>query len=392
MSPRTASTGAGAAAIAAAAGAAGAVGAIALERAARRRRELRALDPTAGYDHPADEVLTVSASDGVALHVEVNVPPGGAQPGRPTIILAHGFTLSLDSWVFQRRALTEAGYRVVAWDQRGHGQSGRSDDEHATITQLGEDLAAVIAAAAPTGDLVLVGHSMGGMTVMALAHYHPDVVRERVLAVGLLATSAGGTGLTNLDFGPAIGHMLGRVGPGVLQRLDPHSVVLHRIRFLGRTIEDALVARYSFDSPVSHNLVRFCGDMIFGTSFATMSQFLNAIEELDESEALEVLHGIETLVMNGRGDLLTPPEHSDDLVRRIPGAEHVLVENCGHLIMLEHPELVCEQLLLLIQRGLRARAAHPQGTALSGRPGVRRTLTDLARQRRVRRARAAAAS
>jgi hypothetical protein len=86
-------------------------------------------------------------------------------------------------------------------------------------------------------------------------------------------------------------------------------------------------------------------------------------------------------VINGVQDMLTPPEHSEEIVKLIPGAEHILVNDAGHLIMLEHGGVVSEQLLALIGRAERAAAAHLDQR---GRPRVRRTITDLAMRRRVK--------
>ena len=119
----------------------------------------------------------------------------------PTVVFSHGYTLSLRSWVFQRRALTAAGYRVVVWDQRGHGRSGTGSKESANIDQLGRDLARVIAEAAPEGPLVLVGHSMGGMTMMSLAVDHHALIRERVVAAAFIATSPGSLDEVSWGFG-----------------------------------------------------------------------------------------------------------------------------------------------------------------------------------------------
>ena len=75
---------------------------------------------------------------------------------------------------------------MVFWDQRSHGRSGRSDLTHATIDQLGDDLLAVLeATTAPGRPVVLVGHSMGGMTIMALADRHPELFGDRVVGVAL---------------------------------------------------------------------------------------------------------------------------------------------------------------------------------------------------------------
>jgi hypothetical protein len=92
---------------------------------------------------------------------------------------------------------------------------------------------------------------------------------------------------------------------------------------------------------------------------------------------------VETLVLNGREDLLTPPDHSEAIVGLVPGAEHVIIEEAGHIIMLEHPEVVTEQLLELIERGMRAVA---EAIAVDSKPRVKRTVTDLAHRRRVAKA------
>jgi pimeloyl-ACP methyl ester carboxylesterase len=346
-----------------------------------------------GYTHAADTELSVVTEDGIALHVEVdegsvaaNARRRRSDPPRPTVVLSHGYTLSLRSWVLQRRALVNAGYRVVLWDQRSHGRSDVAPAESCTVDRIGADLAAVIARTCPDGPVVLVGHSMGGMTMMSLAGQHPDLIRSRVLAAAFVATSAGGRGMTTLGFGPLLGRAIGRVGPGVLTRLGRHQGWLDRFRRVGRDVEEVVVGRYSFDSQVSDDLVRFVGDMIFGTPLEVMAAFMPHIDRLDELEHLDAFQGIEVLVMNGEGDMLTPPSHSEDIVRRIPGAEHVVVEHAGHLIMLEHPELVTQQLLMLIDR---AERAHAEGIAMTRKPRVRRMITELAPRRRSSRSRSA---
>ena len=370
---------------AAAAAAAGAAAAgVAADRAAVARRRLGALDPDHGFGHVADAELKVIATDGLNLHVEVDTPDD-LDPTLPTIVLSHGFTLSLRGWVLQRRAFVQAGYRVVLWDQRSHGKSEMSDLEHSTIEQLAHDLRAVIDATCPEGPLVLVGHSMGGMTTMALARHHADLVRERVMAVAFMSTSAGGDGLTDLGMGPLVGRAIGQAGPRVLSRLAPHQKWLAPVRRFGRNIEDAIVDRFSFDSPVSESTVRFAADLILATPFEVMAAFLPAIGAHDEFDSLAALVDKEVLVVNGAGDLLTPVVHSEEIVERLPGAEHVIVQDSGHLIMLEHPEIVTAQVLALIHR---AEADAAAGVGASARPRVRRTVIDIAKGRLVRRAQA----
>ncbi|HEV7173128.1 alpha/beta hydrolase [Pedococcus sp.] len=369
----------------AAAGAAAAVGVAAGRATKDRHARLAVLAPAGSYAHTPDKEFAVIADDGVPLHVEADEPAADtASPDRPTVVFSHGYTLSLKSWVLQRKALVEAGYRVVLWDQRSHGQSERAPAESCTIDQLGADLHRVIEEAAPEGPLVLVGHSMGGMTMMSLAHQFPEVVRDRVVAAAFVATSAGGQNMMNLGFGQLVGRLLGRLGPRFLARLGSRQQLVNTARRLGRDVEDLIVEHYSFASAVSQQTVRYTGDMIMGTPLQVMADFLPSINLHDKRDALEKFHGVETLVVNGMQDLLTPPDHSDAIVRLVPGAEHLVVEDAGHIIMLEHPDVLNEQLLALVERGMRAAQ---EGVAVALKPRVRRTITDVAKRRRVAKAR-----
>ena len=108
-----------------------------------------------------------------------------------TVVFSHGFTARLAEWELQRAALRDRA-RLVLWDQRGHGRSGWTPLTDATIDRTGRDLGEVLDAVAPTGPVVLAGHSMGGMSVLALARQRPELFGDRVVGVFLLATSAGG--------------------------------------------------------------------------------------------------------------------------------------------------------------------------------------------------------
>ena len=231
--------------------------------------------------------------------------------------------------------------------------------------------------------VVLVGHSMGGMTIMSYAGQHRDVVRDRVLAVALVSTSPGGDEMTEFGLGTTAGRVVGSFGPTVLTRLSRHAGPIGALRKMGKGVQDAAVQRWAFDSPVSTDLVQLVGDMIFGTSFDVMAAFLPDMDALDISGELTALVGVETLVINGDGDLITPPSHSEEIVRRIPGAEHVVVEDAGHILQLEHPQVVTQQLLMLIGRAQRAVA---EGLPVSDKPRVRRTVQDISKKRRVARA------
>jgi pimeloyl-ACP methyl ester carboxylesterase len=357
------------------------------ERVRRVGTGLRSSQGPRSWTHQPTESLTVTTEDGVHLHVEIDAPENASRGRRhpagrtPTVVLVHGFALTMECWVLQRRALVHEGFRVVAYDQRGHGRSGQPDLDSCTIDQLGRDLETVLAATCPSGPVVLIGHSMGGMTVMSFAGQHPEVVRERVLAVGLVSTSPGGHEVTQFGLGALAGRVVGSLGPGVLTRLSRHAGPINAIRRMGKTVQDAVVARWAFDSPVSPQLVDHVAEMIFGTSFDVMAAFLPDIDALDLAPHIVSLTGVETLVLNGAGDLITPASHSEAIVRILPGAEHVVVEDAGHILMLEHDELVTQQLLMLIGRAQRAVA---EGVPVASKPRVRRTIRDISRRRRGR--------
>jgi pimeloyl-ACP methyl ester carboxylesterase len=346
-----------------------------------------------GYGTVHSAPIRVEADDGTLLHVEVDEldpPPAPAPSGRPrgraapasppplTIVFSHGYALSLDSWHYQRKAL-RGRYRMVFWDQRGHGRSATGPAGSATIDQIGRDLARVVAAVASEDPLVLVGHSMGGMTVMSLAEQDPALFRARVLGVALLSTSAGGLGA--IDFGmPRIGPLVQRIAPGAVKALTLTPTLVERGRRIGSDLEALLVRRYSYASPVPAALVRFTADMIASTRLEVISDFLPTFSTHDKLAALAALEGRDVLVLVGDDDLLTPVAHSEEIVRRIPGAEHVVVRHAGHLVMLEHPEVVTMHLLDLVERATRERDT--TSAERQRLPLVRRTVTPVGRRGR----------
>lgn len=368
------------------AGAATAAGVVA-DRVHRRRAD--ALETGVSLVETPSRELVVTASDGVALHVEVDEPMGGSETEvqglqKPTVVFSHGYCLTSECWVFQRRYLRWAGYRVAVWDQRGHGRSGRGEPTSYTIAQLGEDLASVISEVAPDGPLALVGHSMGGMTTMALGAMHPHVVRDRVVALACISTSAGGMPLAAGDFAATAGRiLLERLGPRVAGLFESRPELLRTILTANSELAEFLVERYSFASPVPRSVVRLAAKMILGTNLTVMSSFTPAFDAYDQTAGLAAYEGRETLVFNGEQDILTPPEHSEALVRALPGAQHVIVRDAGHVIMLEHPDLLNQQLDALVDRA--ARSTTGADVPTQTKPQVRKVVTDVDKRRRIQR-------
>lgn len=362
-----------------AAASAATVAGVAIDRLWRERKHAIALGIDEDFEVVPDHSTVVIADDGVPLHVEIDEPE---QPdeSRPTFVLSHGYCLDRRSWVFQRRALKEAGYRVITWDQRGHGLSGLGETDTYQVDQLGRDLRRVISEVTDGADLILVGHSMGGMTVMALAEAEPDLIAERVQGVALVSTSAGGLNRITWGLGPVVGAAVHKLGVATLTRLAGHQDIVDAALRGGTELQEFVVARSSFASPVSLSVVRLAADMLFNPPMEVVSAYIPSLNAHDKVEALDNLRGVDVLVFNGDRDVLTSPVHSEEIVARIPWATHVMVADAGHIIMLEHPELLNHELLDLAERSSSEKAAR-------ARPKVRTTVTNLDKRQRDRQTR-----
>jgi len=308
-------------------------------------------------------VRSVTTVDGVALYIEEYGPDAGL-----TIVLVHGYALDHSFWRYQVHDLADLG-RVVCFDQRAHGRSGRSAVVRCTIDQLGEDLALVLDEVAPTGPVVLIGHSMGGMTIMALAGRHPEWFGSRIVGVGLLQTSAGKMAEVTFGVPRLAGPLLtrlrpellvglsravpGRVWPGTGRNGSEPARIGGR---LGHELAQALVQRFSFGSSAGLELVAAAEEMLAGTSLETLAAFAPTFLRHDKLRALGVLHDIPVLVVAADADLMTPTAHSEAIADALPHATLLLVHDAGHLAPMERPEVVTPALCELVRRALSARA------------------------------------
>jgi pimeloyl-ACP methyl ester carboxylesterase len=352
--------------------AAGTAAGVAVNRVASRRvhtevptgatdAELRREDPLGLATRPADRTVLVQADDGVLLSVE-EIGSGNAAI---TLVFVHGYTLSMASWTFQRRTLAEQlatanGHRpdarLVFYDHRGHGASGRGRAERATIEQLAADLAAVLDARVPRGPVVLVGHSMGGMTIMGLAAMHPELFGDRVLGVALISTSSGN--LADLTFG--LPDLLTRVRAAVLPVAAWTMRRIPRFAEGTRRVAADLVSTatrsLSFASTdVDPLLARYVDAMIAGTPVDVIAEFYPALAGMDHTGALEPLRRIPTLVLTGEQDTMIPKAHSEQIVEHLGGdanatMEFLVVPEAGHMVLLEQPAEVSSALTRLLRR------------------------------------------
>lgn len=321
----------------------------------------------AGDDTPFGSLhstpLHIITDDGIDLYAEIDeiedtTPRRGSLRAGPdlTVIFAHGYSLNLDCWHFQR-----AGYRgqirTVYYDQRSHGRSARSAEQNATIEQLGNDLRRVIEQTSP-GPCVLVGHSMGGMGIISLAEQHPELFGDKVVGAALIATTAGG-----LDPGRILFPMLplgigGRFMGRAVRTLDRGHRVVDLARKWGHVVADVATDRYAFGGDVPGHYVEFVFDMLNATPFAVVADFYPAFATLDKFKHVEVLGRVPTAVICGTDDKITGIGHARKLHSQIPGSSLLECEHAGHMVILErHADVNAEldDLISLAQSRLEAR-------------------------------------
>jgi pimeloyl-ACP methyl ester carboxylesterase len=340
----------GAAGLVVGATAAGAGALVAAERIALSRLRGRAVNGGEPFGTLRGLELTVLAEDGVPLHAEINGPDAAPM----TVIFCHGYTVNQDCWHFQRRDLGD--YRLVFWDQRDHGRSGRSAEGSGSIGQLGADLKAVIDATAPgPAPVVLVGHSMGGMTIMALADQHPGLFGTKVAGAVLISTAArgleGGSPWMPAPIRPALTRALPAVLNGAAR--GRRAILVERGRRVSADLGFLTTRLIGFgDGDVSPATVAFLDQMVSATPIEVVARFCQALLSCDMRGSLAALGRVPVTVIVGEKDRLIAARHGIELATQIPGAQLVWAPGAGHALILEQPELVNRAI-----RGLLARVA-----------------------------------
>jgi pimeloyl-ACP methyl ester carboxylesterase len=310
---------------------------------------------------------TVVTSDGVRLHIET----AGSADAPVTVVLAHGWTCSTRSWHHQLAGLPQVlgsdAVRVVAYDHRGHGRSAAAVAGTTRIEQLADDLAFVLDEVVGDGPVVYAGHSMGGMTLMALAEQRPELFGTRIAAAALIATSSGQ--LTSRAFGlPA--------------RFDrPASVLAPRaIRLAGQRMErraaNAVRAVRPQGGPARAAWLRAASiaarrpalrQLVFGKKVdpaevdvlmadlailpgESFGGFFEAIVQHDRGDALKALEQIPVEIMHGTRDRLIAPRHANRMAHLLPSARLWMYPGAGHMLMQERPRDVTQRLASLVRK------------------------------------------
>lgn len=295
---------------------------------ARRRKH----DPEAGEGFGAkrgERSSMLDLPDGARLFVEEVGPKS-----KRGVVFIHGSALRTDAWYYQFEGI--GGQRLVFYDLRGHGASQPRGDKPFTIKTCAEDLLAVIESC-DLSEVVIVGHSIGGMIALELCALRPD----------LMGSTIKGLVLSNTTYRPAVETLAGGAAISHLERLTrrpfdglgSYHERLDRLRKIIKPTDAVfmMVSFAAFGPKASAKQIDFTYDMLAETPTDILFDLIKSYREFDVREVLDGIT-VPTLVIGASHDRLTVSDASRYLAEHLPKAELVMLEDCGHMTMLEKHE------------------------------------------------------
>ncbi|WEO96917.1 alpha/beta hydrolase [Streptomyces sp. FXJ1.172] len=309
------------------------------------------------YAPPApSRELTVVSADGARLHAEVHGPENA-----PPVVLSHGWTCSTAFWAAQIRDLA-TDHRVIAYDQRGHGRSPASPA--CTTRALADDLEAVLARTlAPGEKALIVGHSMGGMTIMAAAA-RP---RFREHAAAVLLCSTGSSRL--VAEARVLPMRAGRVRTWITGRILGSSAPLGPVTPVAKSI----LKYATMGAGSAPHMVEACARIVHACPRAVRRAWAGVLEALDLDHGVRELH-MPTAVVHGASDRLTPAVHARALVAALPRCVGLTeLHGVGHMTPIEAPDLVTGRIRDLVGTYVSGTGAGPEDTHRSSPARIKQT-------------------
>ncbi|QKW07115.1 alpha/beta hydrolase [Streptomyces sp. NA04227] len=272
--------------------------------------------------------VTALSADGATLHAEVFGPEGA-----PTVVLVHGWTCSIAFWNEQIRDLAR-DHRVIAYDQRGHGGSPHVPGGYTPDT-LADDLEAVLRTTLAPGErAVLVGHSMGGMTIMAASRR--PAVREHAAAVVLAST-----GFTDLPRNSTVIVM----PKGRVHTFLTRQILTSRLPLGPVTPVTKAALRYATMGPgTSRERIDTCARIVHACPTKARHAWGAMMSTLDLTANVRAMN-VPTAVIAGHADRLTPMVNARGLVATLPNCVGLLeLTGVGHMSPVEAPEAVNDRI------------------------------------------------
>ncbi len=245
---------------------------------------------------------------------------------KPAVFLLHGLGTEAGSWIYQIRALQQAGFRPVVPDLPGFGQSKFMGEKWSIAEAAGE--ICMLADRLGIERFHLAGISMGGTIALKTTIDHP----ERVCSLILINTFA-------------------TLRPKRLSELYYLIRRYIRARVKGAGAQAELTASRIFPQPGQEDLRRELVRHIRQTDPDVYKTAMRELGLFDIRKLLQDIH-IPTLVISGENDTTVPLENQRDLVIGIPDSRYVLIRNAGHGVIIDQPDAVNEKLVEFLQKQL----------------------------------------
>ncbi len=290
-----------------------------------------------------------TTGDGTRLRVHVD----DVADAPVTVVFVHGWTLSRHTWDRVVPGLSSAvgtPVRTVGFDLRGHGDSDPSPEGTATIERCADDLAEVIGHYVPDGPVVLAGHSMGGMTIMALAERYPRLFDDRVAGTALVATSGGELAEPDLGLPKPVAAVF-NAGERLLRSwlaASRRSVVGKRSAWMRPGLRWLLFG----SRPASADLAA-TAEWVARCHPASFAGFRESLAEHDRIGALRRLRSTPAVVLVGLDDRLCPYAHARRMADAVPEAELMVYAGAGHMLPLERADEVTARIAGVVRAAVR---------------------------------------
>jgi pimeloyl-ACP methyl ester carboxylesterase len=262
---------------------------------------------------PFEEARHLGAPDGGHIFTTAN-------GHGPTFLFVHGFAMTSRVWTKQFRDLPHAGIRTVAFDHRGHGASTAAMEE-TSIDNLADDVRVVVEGL-DLRDAMVVGHSMGGMALLAFAVRYPEVAAARLRGIVLVSTAAR-LGLAQIPF--------------MARAMVPFTTGFVESGAWAHSDWSRAAARLLFGKDPVPSQVDLARVLLASARQETVVGCARAMASFDLTGQLARVP-VPALVVNGTADLLTSPRDARHLARSLPDARLELVSGAGHMVMLERAE------------------------------------------------------
>ena len=269
---------------------------------------------------------TIESPTGSALYVETHGPAGA-----PTIILTHGLGLDSTIWGYAVPDLA-AHFRIITWDLPGLGRSKGKIG----LETFAADLRSIINLD-NAGKVVLVGHSIGGMTIQTLVRDDPDFVKRRVAGIVLLNTTHTNT-LRTMIFSPLWRALRWPVIEPLMWLTIPLQPLVWLSAWQSYLSGSAHLAnRIGFGKHVSRSQLNAVTLLGTRNPPGALARGNLAMFRWDATGALAKIN-VPVLVIGGRLDIVTKPEASSTIAKSADAARISIVEEVNHMGFLERYE------------------------------------------------------